>query len=126
MADHSYFVRIPDYELIKLALLESAKESLLSSKAYHELLEIRKEKEDAIKKLKTEATAMMELFEKLVSVLPHSEEMLQSSPEPSPAKKSSPSKKTSSKKSSSSKHDAELDRLNKALSDIERKLEHLS
>ena len=126
MTDHSYFVRIPDYELIKLALLESAKESLLSSKAYHELLKIRKEKEAAIKRLKTEANTMISLFEKLISVLPHSSEMLKPASGTS-SKKTASKKKTETKStSSSSQQDTELDRLNKALSDIERKLEKLS
>ncbi|MGM5480917.1 MAG: hypothetical protein ACQESE_00755 [Nanobdellota archaeon] len=124
MADNSYFVRIPDSELVQLALLESAKESLLSSKAYHELLVVRKGKEQAFKKLRSQATEMIALFDKLNSVLPHSQEMLQEKPK-SAAKKSAPKKKAAGKKESSS-HDTELDRLNNALSEIERKLENLS
>lgn len=133
MADSSYFVRVPDSELVKLTLLESAKESLLCSKEYFRLAEIRKEKDAVINDLKTQASDMISTIEKLSSALPDSEQLLQefqkSKKKSSSGKKKTASKKAASKKASgspSSRADPELDRLNEALADIERKLERLS
>ena len=133
MVQSSYFVRLPESELIKLSLLESAKETLLCSKEYYRLVEIRKQKDAVIADLKGQAGELISLMEKLSSALPESEHMLEefrkASKSSSSSKKKAPSKKKSSsastKKSSPAK-ETDLDRLNKALSDIEEKLERLS
>ncbi|MGM5480020.1 MAG: hypothetical protein ACQESC_01005 [Nanobdellota archaeon] len=124
MADPSYFVRIPDYQLIKLALLESAKESLLLSKAYHELLVVRKKKSSLISSLKSQAAEVMSLFKELHEVLPHADSLLKE-----PTSKSHHRTVPVSKNSSlslSSPEDATLNQINSELSSIEKQLKDFS
>mgnify|MGYP006287187081 CR=1 FL=1 len=125
MTAESYFVRIPDPDLVKLALLESAKEVLLSSKEYHDLLSIRSDKESAIQELKAQTSEVVALFSKLLSHLPHSEELL-AQKQKTPAKKQASKKASTTKKTTTPHHASELDKLNDALYDIEQKLEQLS
>ena len=100
MVQSSYFVRLPESELIKLSLLESAKETLLCSKEYYRLVEIRKQKDAVIADLKGQAGELISLMEKLSSALPESEHMLEefrkASKSSSSSKKKAPSKKKSS------------------------------
>lgn len=137
MAEISYYVQVPDNELVRLALLESAKESLLCSKEYHRLLEIRKEKNEAIEQLRKQADELISAIENLSSALPDNETMLQeyrrsrkdssSSPKKTASKKSTSKENSASGSShSSSSQDSEIDRLNQALSDVEKKLDNLS
>ena len=121
MTDNSYFIRIPDPELVELALLESSKSVLLNSKQHQDILELRRKKLSALGDLKDQMSQIDGLFSQLNEVLPERESVLSAT---KPAVKKKTSKKSTSKSSSKKPQpSSELDRINAALSSIERRLE---
>ena len=125
----SYFVRIPDSKSLRLALLESIKANLNSSKHYLDLARIRLDKSKLLNEFKDALLQLQKDFLALESSLPHQE--LKKLAKPA-VKKSSSKKKTLTSKykqplesKSLSKEERQLKLLEESLSKIEEKINSL-
>lgn len=131
-----YFVKIQNDFALQSALLETAKESLLSSQQYYSLLEIRKEKSSLLSDLSQQMTALKETYQDLLTQLPHQELVAEEKKRRQKTKQ--PVKKAASKKVSKSaskslkslpkaaKKQSPEEALKESLAQIEKKLSQLS
>ena len=122
--DETFFVKISDPNKLRVSLLSSSKASLESLKFQLKLQELHKQKVDAKKELDEQFSELVTSLHELATLLPHQEILEQ-------VKKSHPSKskKKTSKKASAKKmlpkKTSDLDKLNEALEEIEKRLNKL-
>ncbi len=132
----SYFVRIKDARSVRRRILESSKEMLYALKGHYQMLELRDQKRETAEALRSTLSELGELAAKLQSLLPA--ESLKEIEQYLPKKRKQKSSKKESKKAGEEKNSAEKDkskpsetpmsemeRLEKALANIEERLSKL-
>lgn len=124
MADNTFFVKLVETEKLRVSILAASKASLESLKIQLSLQEIHKKKLEAKKLLNKQFAELVSTLHVLTEILPHQEILEHIKHSSSKSKKNSTSKKLVSK-SPTSKKQTELDKLNAALEDIEKRLSKL-
>lgn len=128
--DETFFVKIAEPDKLRVDILSSSKNSLESLRIQLKLQELHKQKVEAKKRLDDEFTQLTEFLSELTTLLPHQEvlEQVKKAKAKSAAKKKTSSTKkssTDSKKKVAPKKHTELDKLNDALEEIEKRLSSL-
>ena len=124
--DETFFVKIAEPEKLRVSVLATSKASLESLKIHLTLQELHKNKLKAKKDLDTQFAELVSTLHELSVLLPHQEILDQVKRVSSKSKKKTSTKKVVSKRrSASSKKHTELDKLNDALEDIEKRLSTL-
>lgn len=128
----TYFVKINDANGVRKHILQGSKEIIQSLKGYQHLLDIREEKKEVVQDLQHTYADIVDLVSKLEGLLPEKslKEVEEFLPKEEPKAKKS---KTSSKKkvvAETPKPEPkapmnEMERLNRALSQIDERLKHL-
>lgn len=132
----SYFVKINDSSGMRKRILESSKDILHVLRGYHRILDIRDEKKEMAERLKKELVEITFLIEKLEKLLPEQSLKEIEAYLPRKSKKKHASKKRSKKgeskddpkqnsKKSREPKLTEVEKLERALSNIEDRLSKL-
>jgi hypothetical protein len=128
-----FFMRIENPKLFRRNLLESSKEVLSILKQIYSIKRIREQKKELVTLMNKEIKEITLLFDKLEDALPkHSKEELEKQfpqlkkekPKPVKTENSSPKEEKKSQKKTSEK-DSELDKLSRALDDVQNRLNTL-
>ena len=121
----SYYVRVQDEQEVRRRLLESSKDVLTALKGYYLVLDIRDQKRELSEELRHIMTELHRHCEKLETFLP--EETLQGLQEYLPKGEFHPTmpKKTARRKLPKEPTPGEVDRLQRALINIEDRLSKL-
>jgi len=124
MDEDTFFVKITEPEKLRVSVLAASKASLESLKIHLKLQELHKNKLKAKKLLESQFAELVSTLHKLTSYLPH-QELLEKVKHTHPKSKKKPtSKRVVSAKKTQANH-AELDKLNAALEEIEKRLSTL-
>jgi hypothetical protein len=123
--DETFFVKIDKPNKLRVSVLAASKASLESLKLHLRLHELHKEKVIAKTSLDNQFTELVSTLHELATFLPHQEILDQAKKATSKSKKKSTSKEVVSKRPEPVKKHTELDKLNEALEEIEKRLSTL-
>lgn len=120
----SYFVKIANATDVRKRVLESSKDVLHMLRSYHRLLELRDQKREVAEQLEAKMKELARLAEELAKLLPEKslEEIKEFLPKPRSKRKKT---KKETKQEEQKPEMNEVERLEKALANIEERLSKL-